>query len=121
MRRGAGARRQRLPATAAVRRRGLDRGGGLPPEQLAAYAQHVDLPIGSEPITQGDHGDRFYVIESGDAGVLINGHKVREIGPGDDFGERALLRDTPRTATVRALSEMQLLAVERCAPRGVDR
>ena len=68
---------------------------------------------GEEPITQGDHGDRFYVIESGDAEVLINGHRVREIGPGDDFGERALLRDTPRTATVRAQSDMQLLAIER--------
>jgi CRP-like cAMP-binding protein/predicted MFS family arabinose efflux permease len=82
-------------------------------EQLGANAHHVDVAIGDEPITQGDHGDRFYVIESGDAEVVINGHRVREVGPGDDFGERALLRDTPRTATVRALSEMRLLAVER--------
>lgn len=82
-------------------------------EQLAASARSVQVAAGSEPITQGDHGDRFYVIESGDADVLINGHRIREIGPGDDFGERALLRDTPRTATVRARSGMQLLAIER--------
>jgi CRP-like cAMP-binding protein/predicted MFS family arabinose efflux permease len=82
-------------------------------EQLAALSQPIDVPSGEEPVTQGDHGDRFYVIDSGDAEVLINGHKVREIGPGDDFGERALLRDTPRTATVRALSDMHLLAIER--------
>jgi CRP-like cAMP-binding protein len=82
-------------------------------EQLAASAKAIEVPAGDEPITQGDVGDRFYVIETGDAEVLINGHKVRQIGPGDEFGERALLRDTPRTATVQALTDMELLAIER--------
>jgi CRP-like cAMP-binding protein len=82
-------------------------------EQLAASSESVTVLAGGEPVRQGDHGDRFYVIDSGDAEVLINGHRVRAIGPGEDFGERALLRDTPRTATVRALSDMQLLAIER--------
>jgi CRP-like cAMP-binding protein/predicted MFS family arabinose efflux permease len=82
-------------------------------EQLAAQAQQVELAAGEEQITQGDSGDRFYVIESGDAAVIINGHQVRTLGPGDDFGERALLRNTPRTATVRAESDMRLLAIER--------
>jgi CRP-like cAMP-binding protein len=82
-------------------------------EQLAANTWPVAASPGDEPITQGDQGDRFYVIESGDADVLINGFKVRRIGAGDDFGERALLRDTPRTATVRAVTNMQLLAIER--------
>lgn len=82
-------------------------------EHLAAQAQQIEVAAGEEPIRQGDAGDRFYVIESGDAAVIINGHQVRAIGPGDDFGERALLRDTPRTATVRAESDMRLLAIER--------
>jgi CRP-like cAMP-binding protein len=82
-------------------------------EQVAAAAIEVNVRAGDQPITQGDSGDRFYVIESGHAEVLIDGFRVRGIGPGESFGERALLRNTPRTATIRALSEMRLLAVER--------
>jgi CRP-like cAMP-binding protein/predicted MFS family arabinose efflux permease len=84
-------------------------------EQLAAYAQPDQARAGDEPIKQGEHGDRFFVIESGGAEVLINGFRVRELGAKDDFGERALLRDTPRTATIRALTDMQLLTIERDA------
>ncbi len=82
-------------------------------EQLAAFAQPLAVAPGTEPIRQGEPGDRFYVIASGEADVLIDGFKVRQLGPSDDFGERALLRDTPRTATVRAITAMQLLAIDR--------
>ncbi len=82
-------------------------------EQLAAFAQPVLVAAEEEPIRQGEPGDRFYVIESGRADVLINGFRVTELGDGDEFGERALLRNTPRTATVHALSEMRLLAIDR--------
>jgi CRP-like cAMP-binding protein len=84
-------------------------------EQVAAAATEINVDAGDQPITQGDAGDRFYVIESGRAEVLIDGFRVREIGPRESFGERALLRDTPRTATIRALTEMRLLVVERDA------
>jgi CRP-like cAMP-binding protein len=84
-------------------------------EQVAAATTEVSIQTGEQPITQGDTGDRFYVIESGRADVLIDGFRVREIGPGEGFGERALLRNTPRTATIRALTEMRLLAVDRDA------
>lgn len=84
-------------------------------EQLAAHVGHVQVQAGDEPSVQGAHGDSFYVIEAGEAEVLINGFRVRQIGPPDDFGERALLRDTPRTATVRALTEMKLLEIDRDA------
>ena len=82
-------------------------------EQVAAAAIEISVSTGEQPITQGDTGDRFYVIASGRADVLIDGFRVRELGPGDSFGERALLRDTPRTATVQALVDMRLLAVGR--------
>ncbi len=82
-------------------------------EQLAASAHPVEAHPGDEPIVQGAPGDRFYVIAAGEADVLIDGLRVRRIGAADDFGERALLRDTPRTATIRALTEMRLLTIER--------
>lgn len=84
-------------------------------EQLAAHAEPEQAMAGDEPVVQGARGDSFYVIESGEAEVLIDGFRVRQLGPADDFGERALLRHTPRTATVRALTEMDLLAIERDA------
>jgi CRP-like cAMP-binding protein len=82
-------------------------------EQLAAFAQHETIATGREPIRQGEEGDRFFVIEAGEADVLIDGFPVRQLGALDDFGERALLRDTPRTATVRARTQMQLLTFGR--------
>jgi CRP-like cAMP-binding protein len=84
-------------------------------EQLAALAAPVGVAAREQPIRQGDEGARFYVIESGEADVLINGFKVRELGDRDDFGERALLRNTPRTATIEARSAMRLLAIDRDA------
>jgi CRP-like cAMP-binding protein len=84
-------------------------------EQLAANAAPAHARAGAEPVLQGDRGDSFYVIDSGEAEVLIDGFRVRQLGTGDDFGERALLRDTPRTATVRALTDMDLLTIDRDA------
>ena len=82
-------------------------------EQLAAYAQPVDVSAGEEPVKQGDAGELFYVIQAGEADILINGFKVTRLGSTDEFGDRALLRHTPRTATVRALTDMRLLAIGR--------
>ena len=62
---------------------------------------------------QGGHGDRFYVIDSGRAVVEADGAEIGELGPGSFFGEIALLRDVPRTATVRALEPLQLWALDR--------
>lgn len=82
-------------------------------EQLAAGAADVELTADDRPIVQGDIGELFYVIRSGRAEVIIDGFRVREIGAGEGFGDRALLRNTPRTATIRALTDMSLLAVGR--------
>jgi CRP-like cAMP-binding protein len=63
--------------------------------------------------TQGDAGDRFYVIADGTAAVEIDGAEANTLARGDFFGEIALLRDVPRTATVRAVDELRLFALER--------
>ena len=60
---------------------------------------------------QGDVGDRYYVIESGEAEVIGDGHVVATLGHGEGFGEIALLRRVRRTATVRATSALRLQAL----------
>lgn len=89
--------------------------GVLPPpvlEQLASSAQPVSVAAGETVFARGDRGDRFYAIASGRVLVDVDG-EARELGPGDFFGEIALLRDLPRTATVRALDDVRLYAIER--------
>jgi MFS family permease len=88
----------------------------LPPatlEHLARSLVRVPAAAGSEIIRQGEVGDRFYLVDKGDMDVLINGEVVSSLGPGDHFGEIALLRDVPRTATVTARTDASLLALER--------
>jgi CRP-like cAMP-binding protein len=68
---------------------------------------------GVDVVRQGDAGDCFYIIGSGTAQVLVDGHFVGQLGPGDSFGERALLRNVPRTATVRSTEPMDLLSLSR--------
>src|SRR5439155_1584565 len=83
----------------------------LPPtvlERLASPAVEVRVQPMTAAVTQGEPGERFYVIRSGRAAVEIDGAETSELGPGDFFGEIALLRDVPRTATVRALDELVL-------------
>lgn len=77
-------------------------------ERIAYALQPVHLPAGTVVFAEGDAGDRYYVIAAGEVEIL-----GRTFGPGEGFGEIALLRDVPRTATVRARSDVELLALER--------
>jgi MFS family permease len=77
-------------------------------EQLARRLEPVAVPAGAVVFEQGDVGDRYYVVESGEAVVLGDGRTVATLGPGEGFGEIALLRSTRRTATVRAVGDLRL-------------
>jgi MFS family permease len=77
-------------------------------EFLAASAVSSTAQAGQAIVTQGETGDRFYVIESGEVEIL-----GRTFGRGEAFGEIALLRDVPRTATVTAVTDVELVTLER--------
>jgi predicted MFS family arabinose efflux permease len=87
--------------------------GGAPLEALASRLERREAAAGEEIIRQGEAGDHFYVIEAGDVDVFEDGIFARREGRGDFFGEIALLRDVPRTATVIALTDVVLLCLER--------
>jgi MFS family permease len=82
-------------------------------EHLAHALQSVQVPAGKEVVREGDAGDRFYVVASGDLEVRAGGRLLTNLGPSDYFGEIALLRAVPRTATVVAKSDAQLFTLDR--------
>ena len=81
-------------------------------EYMARRLVSVPVSAGDVVIRAGDPGDRFYIVADGEFDVLADGAD-RRMGGGDYFGEIALLRDVPRTATVRAVVDGQLYALER--------
>jgi MFS family permease len=82
-------------------------------EHLAASLIPLKYSAGQEVVQQGQGGDRFYLVRSGEVRVSVDGRPVQTQGPGEYFGEIALLRDIPRTATVRAERDAELYALER--------
>ena len=82
-------------------------------ERLSRVMKRIVVPAGRTIIREGEAGDRFYVIEAGLVAILKNGVEVNRLGPGSYFGETALLRDVPRTATVTAVTGVVLHALDR--------
>jgi MFS family permease len=86
---------------------------GTPLEHLAARLVPLQVESGTVIVKQGDSGDRFYVVVEGEVEVAVDGATVSELGPGGYFGEIALIRDMPRTATATARTPVVLYALER--------
>ncbi len=82
-------------------------------ERLAVDAERHHVPAGGVVITQGEPGDRYYLIDSGDVEVTRAGAHVRDLAAGAGFGELALLSDIGRVATVIATTDVDLLAFGR--------
>ena len=82
-------------------------------EHLAASLQPVAFTSGDVVFKQGDHGDRFYVVDEGEVEISLDGAPPKVEGRGGYFGEIALLRDIPRTATVTAKTDVDLYALDR--------
>ena len=96
--------------------RGINIFAPLPPatlESLANALVPVHIEGGREIVREGEAGDRFYIIESGRVEVLSDGQVINEEAAGEYFGEISLLRNVPRTATVRAKGDVELRALER--------
>lgn len=88
---------------------------------VGQQTDEIDVPAGKVLAAQGDLGHEFFVVESGTAEVTRDGEHVVDLGPGDFFGEMALLEDDRRTATVTATSPMVLIVMSRAGFRAVDR
>jgi len=92
----------------------------LPKDQhplLAANVVHHDYKAGEKIISQGDSGNEFFVIKSGEATVSVMNEgkstEVAKLKSGDYFGENALLRDEPRTATITAINKLSTMKLSR--------
>jgi MFS family permease len=82
-------------------------------ETLASHAVPVEVKAGEQIFWQGDEGDRFYVIRNGRISITVDGQEAPELATGDYFGEIALVRDVPRTATATARTDSSLCALDR--------
>jgi CRP-like cAMP-binding protein len=80
-------------------------------EEVAQIADEIDLPAGKEMATEGDRGREFFVLLKGEADVTRGGQKINSMKEGDFFGEIALVTKMPRTATVTATSDVDVLVI----------
>jgi len=79
--------------------------------EVAKIADEIDVPEGKELTQEGDRGREFFVLLEGSAVVRRGGRKVNVLGPGDFFGEIALVSRSPRTATVTTTQPSRLLVI----------
>jgi len=84
-------------------------------DSLAMAARTLEFADGAAVVSQGERGDRYYVVDAGQLEVQVNGEVVTRLAAGEGFGELALLHDAPRAATVVAQGPVRVLALDRDA------
>jgi CRP/FNR family transcriptional regulator, cyclic AMP receptor protein len=89
--------------------------------EVAQQTDDLDVAEGKTLAREGDIGHEFFLIAEGIAEVTRGGSRVAELGPGDFFGEMALLGEDRRTATVTATSPMRVIVMTRQSFRTIDR
>lgn len=82
-------------------------------EAAAAALVPVTMSAGTVVIRQGEVGDRFWLVDTGEVDVDQDGSVIARLGPGASFGELALIRDIPRTASVVAVTDVALFTLDR--------
>lgn len=86
---------------------------------LAKVTEDLEVEEGKTLTREGQSGSEFFVVVDGDVSVTKDGSEIRTLGPGDFFGEIALLKDTPRTATVTAKTPLRFFVLTRQAFRSL--
>merc|ERR1719427_1342269 len=83
--------------------------------QIADALRTEEYAAGAVIMTQGDVGDKFYIVEEGEARATKSGDEVMLYKTGDYFGELAVIRNQPRAATVRAFTPVKVLTLDRAS------
>ena len=82
-------------------------------DTFTSSLQSVEAQAGDTIVRQGTPADKFFIIVEGEAEVLRDGQAVEKLSSGQLFGEVAIMRESPRSASVRATTDVKLLALER--------
>jgi CRP-like cAMP-binding protein len=88
-------------------------------EEVAKIADEIDLPEGKDLTRQRDRGREFFALLDGTVEVRKDGRVINTLGPGDFFGEMALVSDLPRMATVTTTSPVRALVIRDNEFRGL--
>jgi CRP-like cAMP-binding protein len=94
---------KQVPLFSKLNRKGL--------QDVAHLADQIDLPAGKEMAKEGDRGREFFVLLNGEADVTKGGRRINTIGDGEFFGEIALVTKMPRTASVVAKTDVDVLVI----------
>jgi CRP-like cAMP-binding protein len=94
---------KRVPLFAKLDKKGL--------QDVAHIADELDLPAGKEMAAEGDRGREFFVLLKGEADVTKGGQRINTMKEGDFFGEIALVTKMPRTASVTATTDVDVLVI----------